>query len=255
MHITYQVFWLQKAGNQPAEYEDAFAPSAHTAIPTAETQVEPDFYCAVADGATEASFSGLWAQQLVNAFVTRRLERVTANTLRDLAGEWQAAIAERTRAKPLPWYAEEKLQKGAFATLAGLHIRSDGWWTALCVGDSCVFQVRPGSWIKPFPYTEAGQFGNSPVLWSTTMSQNTCVAPKRTHGKWKSGDYFLLMTDALAHYFLSDEKVRAQIHNELNQQSFEALIQVARQVKLCKNDDVTLLKVDLGARVESGGLA
>ena len=255
MQITYQVFWLQKDGNQPAEYEDAFAPSASNLLPAIGKKIQPDFYCAVADGATEASFSGLWAQQLVDAYVARRLERITPNTLRELAAGWQVAIAERTRAKPLPWYAEEKLQKGAFATLTGLHIRSDGWWTALGVGDSCLVQVRPGEWIKSFPYSEPSDFGNTPVLWSTAISQNTQVTPKRTHGKWKTGDYFLLMTDALAQYFLSDITVRAQIHNALSQQSFEALIQAARHDKLCKNDDVTLISVYLGARVESGGLA
>jgi serine/threonine protein phosphatase PrpC len=255
MHITYKVFWLQKAGNQPDEYEDAFAPLAHTVVPTAPAEAQPDFFCAVADGATETSFSGLWAQRLVDAFVAQRLQRITLNTLRDLAGEWQADIAERTRGKPLPWYAEEKLQKGAFATLAGLHVRVDGWWTALCVGDSCVVQLRPDAWIKPFPYSEPSHFNNSPLLWSTNINQNTCVAPKRTHGKWKAGDYFLLMTDALAYYFLSDETVRAQIHRGLDQQSFEALIQAARHDKLCKNDDITLLTVHLGVRAESGGVA
>ncbi|MHB8625887.1 MAG: protein phosphatase 2C domain-containing protein [Aggregatilineales bacterium] len=255
MHITYQAFRLQKAGNPPDEYEDAFAPAAHTAVPTADGRVPTDFYCAVADGATETSFSGLWAQRLVDAFVGQRLERIMPNTICDLAGEWDAAIAERTRAKPLPWYAEEKLKKGAFATLAGLHVRADGWWMALCVGDSCVFQLRPGAWIKSFPYSQPSHFNNSPLLWSTNTAQNTCVEPKRTHGKWKSGDYFLLMTDALAHYFLSDETVRAQIHHGLDQESFEALIQAARHDKLCKNDDVTLLTVYPGVRAESGGVA
>ena len=255
MHITYQSFWLQKAGNQLDEYEDAFAPVVQAEIPPPTTYVLPDFYCAVADGATETSFSGLWARNLVDAFVAGRLARITSEAVQDVAQEWQAEIAERTRAKPLPWYAEEKLQKGAFATLTGLHIRADGWWTALCVGDSCVFQLRPGAWIKPFPYSEPSHFNNHPLLLSTTSSQNRDVIPKRTRGKWKPGDYFLLMTDALAHYFLSDDSVRAQIHRGLDQQSFETLIQTARHDKLCKNDDVTLLTVQLGTRVESGGLA
>jgi len=255
MRVTYQAFWLQKAGNQPDEYEDAFAPHAHGDGPCVVPDAHADFLCAIADGATETSFSGLWAQRLVDAFVTRRLERITPNTVRDLAGEWRAAIAERTRAKPLPWYAEDKLQKGAFATLTGLHVRADGWWTALCIGDSCVVQLRPGAWIKSFPFSEPSHFNNSPLLWSTNTAQNTCVAPQRTHGKWKPGDYFLLMTDALAHYFLSDQTVRELIHQGLDQESFEAVIQAARHDKLCKNDDVTLLTVHPGARAESGDVA
>lgn len=251
MYITYHAFWLQKAGNQPEEYEDAFAPAAHSVLPTPCT----DFFCAVADGATETSFSGLWARQLADAFAKQRLQRITPNTVRDLAGEWSVEIAERTRAKPLPWYAEEKLRKGAFAALAGLHLRADGWWTALSVGDSCIFQLRPGAGIKSFPYSTPEQFNNTPILWSTNSAQNTRVVPKRTHGRWKPGDYFLLMSDAIAHAFLSHESVREQIHTGLNQENFEALIQAARSDKLCKNDDVTLLKVYPGIGAESGGLA
>jgi serine/threonine protein phosphatase PrpC len=252
--ITYQAFWLQKAGNQPDEYEDAFAPLA-SASPSAGIYSEANFLCAVADGATETSFSGLWAQCLVDAFVERALERIAPNTLRDLAAKWRADLAERTRAKPLPWYAEEKLQKGAFATLTGLHLRADGWWTALGVGDSCVCQLRPGAWIKSFPYSEPNHFDNSPLLWSTNVAQNGRVVPRRTHGKWKSGDCFLLMTDALACYFLSDKTVREQIHNGLDQGSFEELIQTARHDHRCKNDDVTLLVVRPAAGVESGDVA
>lgn len=245
MHITYQAFWLQKAGNQPDEYEDAFAPDIQAGQTTTVTD-QADFLCAVADGATETSFSGLWAQSLAGAFAAQRLERITSNTIRDLAREWSAEIAERTRAKPLPWYAEEKRQKGAFATLTGLHLRSDGWWTALCVGDSCLFHLRPGVWIKSFPYSQPSQFNNSPPLWSTNIAQNVCITPKRTRGKWKPGDYFLLMTDALAHYFLANEQIREQIHHGLDQAVFEELIQAARHDKLCKNDDVTLLIAHLG---------
>jgi serine/threonine protein phosphatase PrpC len=251
MHITYQAFWLQKAGNQPEEYEDAFSPAANSVLPAPCT----DFLCAVADGATETSFSGLWAQLLANAFASQRLQRILPNTVRDLAGEWNAEIAERTRAKPLPWYAEAKLQKGAFATLTGLHLRADGWWTALSVGDSCVFHLRPGAWVKSFPYNTPEQFNNSPLLWSTNHFQNNQVIPKRTRGRWKPGDYFLLMSDALACAFLAHELVREQIHNGLDQAAFEALIRSARHDKLCKNDDVTLLKVQPSVEAESGGLA
>lgn len=49
-------FWLPKAGNSDADYEDAFA--------IARGRV------AIADGATESSFARAWAEALVNGFTT-----------------------------------------------------------------------------------------------------------------------------------------------------------------------------------------
>src|SRR5688572_4132402 len=119
MRIRCNAFWLQKAGNTEDEYEDAFAPG---------TPVEgsfDEFRCAVADGATETSFSGLWAQILADAYVEQRLTRLHAELLAPLSSQWHAAITARTAHKPLPWYAVEKLEKGAFSSLMGLCIYGD----------------------------------------------------------------------------------------------------------------------------------
>ena len=251
MHITYQTLWLPKAGNSPEEYEDAYAPDPD-AVDGASSK---DFLCAIADGATETSFSGLWAQRLARAYAERRMGRITPALLRELAGEWNSAITERTREKPLPWYAEEKLQKGAFAAFAGLHLRADGWWTGLAVGDCCVFQLRPGAWIKSFPYGVPEVFNNSPTLWSTNAARNTQIVPNRVRGRWKTGDYFLLMSDAVACAFLAHEDFRRQFHGDLDAESFEALIEAARHDHLIKNDDVTVLKIIPSMRPGSGGVA
>src|SRR5438552_14612658 len=100
MHVTCRTFWLQKAECDAAEYEDAFAPGEDT---DADTDV---FRCAVADGATEASFAAMWAQLLVENYV-----RTEEHPLAALQNVWQ----EKTSGLELPWYAEEKLQSGAFA--------------------------------------------------------------------------------------------------------------------------------------------
>ena len=55
MHITGTTLCLPKDGNTKAEYEDA-------AYPGNEINYYGElFRCAVADGATETSFSRLWA--------------------------------------------------------------------------------------------------------------------------------------------------------------------------------------------------
>ncbi len=147
MQIGCDAFWLQKAGNAEDEYEDAFA------VAPLDRQRWREFRCAVSDGATETSFSGSWARLLAEAFVARRLDQSTvlAEALEPLAAVWREQIDARTRAKPLPWYAQAKLEQGAFSSLIGLSLRATGSWQALCVGDSCLFHVRPHQAIWAFP--------------------------------------------------------------------------------------------------------
>jgi hypothetical protein len=62
-----QAFWLPKAGNSDSEYEDAFFPRR------LKRRNGRRLRFAVADGATETSFSGVWARLLVSSFVRRAI--------------------------------------------------------------------------------------------------------------------------------------------------------------------------------------
>ena len=238
MRVDLHAFWQQKAGNAEDEYEDAFAPSTS---PESDCR---EFRCAVADGATETSFSGLWARLLVDAFVDKLLQKINPQVIRELAAQWHSEINGRTANKPLPWYAQEKLQQGAFSSLLGLTLRADGQWHALCIGDSCLFHVRPREAVWALPYHLPEQFNNRPALISTNAEVNTSLKAQVARGQWREGDYFLLMTDALAHFFLSQQRQRARlVAGALDPASLEQLLAQARDERLCRNDDVTFLKV------------
>src|SRR2546422_7087812 len=112
MHLFAQGFFLPKAGNSHEEYEDAFWPQERIDLHT------PAFRCAVADGATETSFSGLWAQMLVRAYCKGELSRKRQDLSR-LQRNWLKFVSGR----PLPWYAEEKLRSGAFSSIVGLALK------------------------------------------------------------------------------------------------------------------------------------
>jgi hypothetical protein len=238
MRIDFHAFWLQKAGYAEDEYEDAFARSEPP-----ESRCR-EFRCAVADGATETSFSGLWARILVDAYVDQRLHSADSETIRALSDQWRIEIDQRTANKPLPWYAQEKLQQGAFSSLLGLTLRADGGWRALCIGDSCLFHVRPREAIWVLPYHTPEQFNNHPALISTNANVNHSLKAQVARGRWVDGDYFLLMTDALAHFFLSQQQHRARlVAGAFDLASLQALIERARSERICRNDDVTFLKV------------
>ncbi len=112
MRASIRVFSLPKAGNSVAEYEDA-------CWPRQARELSDNIHLAVADGATETSFSGLWARLLVNAYGRGRLtEAAWIHDLSKIRRVWQRAVGQ----KPLPWYAEEKLRLGAYSALTGVTI-------------------------------------------------------------------------------------------------------------------------------------
>ena len=201
--------WLPKAGNQPHEYEDAFWPARSS---TREARV---LRLAVADGATEASFSGLWARMLVRACGRGQIRPENLHeAISPLQTAWWAEVG-RT---PLPWYAEEKLRSGAFSSLLGLILkqrRHDGQltWSALAVGDTCLFIVRDQALITSFPIHEAEFFDNSPQLISSVSARNHDLALCRDRGSALQGDRFYLATDALACWFLTRHEEGAEPWN------------------------------------------
>jgi len=157
------VLQLPKAGNTPAEYEDAaFVQRSFSG-----------FRLALADGASAAVFAGAWARMLARTFARRPFW--TAAALRYRAQKlgqfwrWQHAQLE------LPWYAEQKLADGAAATLIGVTITlpaqraAAGSWQSLAVGDACLFQMRDRALVQMHPDLNPAEFGNAPALVPATI--------------------------------------------------------------------------------------
>lgn len=230
---------LPKHGSSDAEYEDAVARSPGRAYPRR---------FAVADGASESSFARLWAELLVEAFVTGALSAGTlVADLRPLQDRWRAEVATR----PLPWYATEKVRSGAFAALVGLEVQEDGRWRALAVGDCCVLHVRNDIILRSFPLEEAAAFDNRPLLLSSNPERNGHLADRdpAACGRWQPGDTFLLMSDAIAAHLLRRVKedgigVRDALPF-LGQQGFRSWAATRRAERTLRNDDVTLMRVHL----------
>jgi serine/threonine protein phosphatase PrpC len=111
MRVSERAYYLPKAGNIQDEYEDAYWPKT---LPSNEAD---SFSFGIADGATETSFSGEWAQILVQAYCERKISyRKKFKTLPELQKDWLLKVGQ----KLLPWYAEEKIKSGAFSSFLGL---------------------------------------------------------------------------------------------------------------------------------------
>ena len=134
--------------------------------------------------------------------------------------QWEKIV----RAKPLPWYAEQKLSSAAFASLLGLELekncsesRTERVWQATAVGDSCLVQVRGDEIIKAFPVTESSSFTNRPNLMASlsVLNGSDTYMVQSEAGTWGFDDTFFLMTDALACWFLKEREIGKQPWNLL----------------------------------------
>lgn len=257
MHVFVEYFQTPKAGNREDECEDRFQ------VPNSHHRSRRKFRFAVADGATESAFSGSWAEKLVTAYVNdnpRKRKPITPTELIELAQGYASRWSKEIWAKPLPWFAQEKVQRGAFSTLLGLHLADgpeaprDGYWSALGIGDTCLFQVRGDKLVTSFPLERSEEFGNHPVLISTNPHSNVVLQEQagitEKSGQWQAGDRFLMMTDALAHWFLEGiERGGTPWQDELPESPFASTDQFAnwigklREAKSIRNDDVTLLMI------------
>ena len=215
--MDVSVFRIPKAGSSRAEYEDAVAWSTRRRR------------FAVADGASASAFARLWAELLARTYTAGRLRpEHLQEDLDPLKSRWIQTVETHD----LPWYALEQVRRGAFAALVGLTIHDDGMWTALAVGDSCVFQLRNGELLQAFPIVDPEEFANRPFLIGSRTKCDTEWV-RTTEGSWEPGDAFLLMSDALAALFLRDKRL------EMN--GFRRWVARMRAERLLRNDDVSLL--------------
>lgn len=239
MQLHLRRYWCPKRGSAESEYEDAIAAGPGPAFPRR---------VAIADGASESSFARLWAVLLVDAYT--RGELTADMLLDDLAPLQQRWHAEVT-ARPLPWYATEKLRAGAFAALVGLTVHEDGAWQAVAVGDCCIIHVRGDRLLCSFPLDSAAAFDNRPRLLSSNPERNQGLHAdvRRACGRFAPGDAFLLMSDALAAHVLRcllDEGCSlARTLPFRRPRAFRPWVEARRDDRSLRNDDVSLLWLEV----------
>lgn len=243
MQVRLASYWAPKAGNRDDEYEDAFAPGPEAA------RTGNGYRFAVADGATESSYSRAWAELLARGAVDGRLDLSDPSSLALLQQEWDAALD----ACPRPWFVEEKFRLGAFAALVVLELCDDPApvWRAAAVGDCCLYHLRAGALQASFPLTRAADFDRRPYLIGSRSDCNEVVEQAaRGDDTWEPGDEFLLMSDALARWFLTELEAGRRPRDELarlgdpgDPDGFRALVDRLRRDRRLRNDDTTLLRI------------
>jgi hypothetical protein len=262
MNIEYSHFWLPKAGNLPSVCEDAFFPYKFPFEIISHNQKYQRY--AIADGASTAYLSGLWATVLVDGFGSYENDITNTNFLNliqtlILDENWNPRLADYIKkredeGKPLSWYDEMALQNGAASTLLEISfsleedkIRDN--FSALAIGDSCLFQIRNDELVTKFPLNNSADFDNSPLLISSDPKRNVHIQEKIAYLENQSvitGDQFFLMTDALASWFFQEHEKGDSPWEVIGERagdksSFADWIEQLRENKLMRNDDVTLM--------------
>ena len=239
LNLTWHAFGVPKAGNAAEEYEDAVAGAPALGR------------FAVADGASESSFAAAWARLLAEGFVAAEKPWRFLDWVPPLRQRW----AEQVDNLVLPWFAEMKREEGAFATLLGVAFRPSrdrqpGTWRALAVGDCCLFRTRHDRLLMALPISASTDFSNRPQLLGSRPTAPQ-LPPRQFSGRWWPGDRFLLMSDALAQWFLERIEKKADPLGEIAgllsgpapRAAFPDWVEKRRRQGL-RNDDVTLAVID-----------
>ncbi len=259
MRVFLSHFCAPKEGNSEAEYEDAFWPRRES-----DEAIEADrFRFAVADGASEGMLSRYWAQILARVYGKYGATLEDQDRFLNRAHrEWRLAktsyLRGRERAnRPLQWYEEPGFAQGAFATILGLTLdRASGGqnaatWQAFAVGDTCLFQVRDEILLCHFPVEDSHCFNDRPVLVAAESDHNQRFSEvlQIIAGTCRVDDSLYLMTDALATWFLRAHEASDapwQVLRDLETATqFRDWLSGLRDRGEIKNDDVTLVRVDI----------
>jgi hypothetical protein len=267
MRGNLTIFRAPKAGSTEEEYEDAAC-----CVPESseDGEVSGDaLRVAVADGASESLLAGRWARLLTGEFMDSKVSTVSephdfAAASISAASRWDETVAQyveerAARGKPIKWYEEPGLDRGAYATLIAAHF-SDVLteaqavtWHAAALGDSCLFQVRDERLTTKFPMTASADFGTTPDLLCSRGQDEGLVAERVrfVSGTCEEGDSFFICTDALAAWFLNRWEVDEQPWDELTDlgskemPTFAEWVAAHRSAGLMRNDDVTLVRLDI----------
>jgi len=248
--FSVEAFSCQKAGNARSEYEDAWAIRGSDSPTRCRV--------AVADGATESSFSALWAALLVESFVRGRIQGPDFFTrLGAIRRLWRRKI----RGRPLPWYAAEKARRGAYAAFVGASLNAvNRGWRAVAIGDCCLLHVTGNRGLaKAFPLTHSDEFGSSPFLvGSMTKSDDDPLPHVRvSEGVLEPDDILFFASDALSAWLLRRKEKGEPAWEAIGpegirtREDFEALVAQARD-EGTRNDDMTLVRLMRRADREKG---
>ncbi len=242
-------FWTAKRGNSEAEWEDHFALD------------EALGRFAVADGASSSSKAAAWAATLTEGFLCDPFDAGSADALghwidrRCLHFDELNPSAPEGEVNADNWMQHAAAGQHGFATFLGVAFSTEATKPPTCrwvgVGDSCLFHTRGGKVLNSAPFDSHMAFGTHPDLISSNLEHREQAVVRAFRGQvdLRGGDTVLLATDALAEWALKiapDDPVVWRVLSEIDQPTFDRLVGDLRDSEQIVNDDVTLVRCQVG---------
>jgi hypothetical protein len=236
-------FLLPKEGCSAPECEDAAAKNVRAQR------------FAIADGATEGFDSRVWARLLVRCWIGIDPPAISVEDFQPLACDLGVRLRERWKRKTLSWYAEEKARSGSFAAFLGVQFsrqQSQLLWTAIALGDCCLVHQRGGSIRVAFPISNSEDFSSRPMLLPSlsSLQDNAFAELKRLDGTAEEGDEFILLSDAIAAWYLRNTEGSEHERSELlallsgrDCDGLEQLVRRSQRLGTMRNDDVVVMRI------------
>lgn len=244
----------------------------------------------VADGVSSAIFSAAWAKILTQHTVKEMPDPKNGSEFRqwltNLRAEWEQSIDTTN----LAWFQRPKLAAGAFSTLVWISAREcapprpgeplfEKWLnpdpdlpcfcvSGYCIGDSCLFHIRPGRTDSPFmpgtdlyraiPLTDSKAFDLPPiVIGSKDLGRDSQMKFRRIEFIAQPGDLLVMATDAVSQWILRCYEETAyprwDIFEELDETEWNRELDSMRADGEIRYDDSTLVILKLGTPAASGG--
>jgi len=212
---------------------------------------------ALSDGAGSSLYPGKWAEILVKSFCQNaenpieKIQQSEQEWLQPVQEQWRQYYLAKLKSPNRKWWeGGSQIKTCGYATFLGLNLEDHGkkgQWQAIAVGDSCLFKLeRKSNKLFVFPIKTAQMFKTTTQCFAS-LPEYPSSSPQFAEGDYEAGDIFLLATDALSQWLLSDYEHQGEAwkkYFELKQiKDFSAEIARLRQQKLIKNDDITIVAI------------
>ncbi len=239
-----KAFSLPKIGEAQSTNQDRFDRSADGRL------------IALADGAGSSLYPGQWAELLVKAFChgvddpIQTLQQSDQEWLKLPQEKWRQYYLEKLQSPNRKWWqGGSQLKACGFSTFLGLRLdRQAAQWQAVAVGDSCLFKLDKTDHLLVFPGKTAQSFKSTTQCFAS-LPEYASFSPQFAAGEYQAGDIFLLATDALSHWLISNYELQTEEWKQWfslkTSQDFSRAIAQLRQQNLVQNDDMTMILLEV----------
>ena len=212
---------------------------------------------AMADGASSSIFSDIWARSLTQAAMDVNLslddspDSLLSSVMKAARKNWYGSI----QWAGLPWFLRNKSVSGSHSTLLLMQawpLASSYRYSAVAVGDTCMFVLKGQKVEDSFPLKQYSDFGNTPSLvWSgkgSPISANVRMAlPKYSaiSGTIAPGSTVILATDAVSKWILEHGKPQEILEVMGNDHAMKGFISREINARRMRNDDTAIVAIHI----------